>query len=163
MQRQTSQYRDNCVCSDKWEWGSIYVLLYLAQTLPLLSLATSGRMRASVLSACSSFPSCSVWEAILKLGKKKASSLLACSMFSLPCTALDRAFVPYCARKLSEARGEKGEKSRWLHGWCSSWISGCVWAWCQNLLFSFSGWSHCYNLFSTNKWKWFVIKPWWEK
>lgn len=36
------------------------VFFYLAQTLPLLSLATSGRMRASVLSTCSSFPSCSV-------------------------------------------------------------------------------------------------------
>ncbi|TNN84462.1 hypothetical protein EYF80_005162 [Liparis tanakae] len=79
---------------------------------PLLSLATSGRIRASVLSTGSSSPSCSVTEVVLKFGKKKASSLLAWSMSSLPCTALNSVCVPYCARKLQEAKGgnRRGEQ-----------------------------------------------------
>lgn len=98
----------------------VLALVYLAWALPLFSLATSGRIRASVLSTRSSSPACSVREAVLKFGKKKASSLLARSLSSLPCTALNSVCVPYCARKLQEARGEKGEESRWLLGWCST-------------------------------------------
>lgn len=86
----------------------VCVFVHLAQALPLLSLATSGRIRASVLSTRSSSPSCSTTEAVLKLGKKKASSLLAWSLSSLPCTALINVCVPYCARKLQEARGGEG-------------------------------------------------------
>lgn len=103
------------------------VLVYLAQAPPLFSLATSDRIRASVLSTRSSSPSCSVTEAVLKLGKKKASSLLAWSMSSLPCTALNSICVPYCARKLQEAKGEKGEESRWWLGWCSTREKHNVW------------------------------------
>lgn len=84
-------------------------------------------MRASVLSTCSSSPSCSITEAVRKLGKKKASSLLAWSLSSLPCTALNSVSVPYCARKLQEARGEKGEETRWLLGWCSTRDKHNVW------------------------------------
>lgn len=84
------------------------VLVYLARALPLFSLAAWGRIRASVLSTRSSSPACSVREAVLKLGKKKASSLLACSMSSLPCSALNGVCVPYCARKLQEAVGGEG-------------------------------------------------------
>lgn len=105
----------------------VLVLVHLAPALPLLSLATSGRIRASVLSTRSSSPSCSVAEAVLKLGKKKASSLLAWSMSSLPCTALNSVCVPYCARKLQEAGGERGEESRWLLGWCSTREKHNVW------------------------------------
>lgn len=103
------------------------VFVCLARAQPLFSLATSGRIRASVLSTCSSSSSCSVTEAVLKLGKKKASSLLAWSLSSLPCTALNSVCVPYCARKLQEARGEKGEESRWLLGWCSTREKHNVW------------------------------------
>lgn len=94
---------------------------------PLLSLATSGRIRASVLSTGSSSPSCFCTEALLKLGKKKASSLLAWSLSSLPCTALNTGCVPYCARKLQEARGERSEESRWLLCWCSTKEKHNVW------------------------------------
>lgn len=85
----------------------VFMYLCLAQTIPLLALAGSGRMRASVLSTGSSSPSCPVPEAVLKLGKKRASSLQAWSLSSLPCTALSSVSVPYCARKLQEPRGEK--------------------------------------------------------
>ncbi len=83
--------------------------------MPLFSLAASGRMSASVLSTCScSGPARSEPEpaiAILKWGKKNASSLLACSLSLLPWRAFKSVSVPYWARKLKNT--EQGWVERW--------------------------------------------------
>lgn len=82
---------------------------------PLCSLASCGRISASVLStgrpsaaadgSCSGAAIAESAGAMRKVGKKKASSLLARSPSSLPWRPLNRDSVPYWARRLRRREG----------------------------------------------------------